>query len=199
MRQQVSLKIADHPPAIRLSSLNAACQGAYHSLDTPVTRKGQRMPELPVKGIIPISQMIGDDEEETRLLHELSERAQAFLSSFAWCVSISEFYFGDGIGGIFGVFFARIQPARPAIDDFLWVIVGDLPSAYLVTDACKTPSQAMDAYIEEMRKWIALAKKGETSRNVIPVNVPATPEWAKVLEGRLDTLQHEILPGFFGE
>jgi hypothetical protein len=165
-----------------------------------VVREGERvLDKLPVTGVIPISQMIGEDREDTNLLNGMSERAQAFLSSFSWCVSINQFYFGCGIGGVFAVFFAHLQPSRPAIDDFLWVVVGDLPSAYLVVDSSTTPSQAMSAYIAAMRRWAKLAKKGKTSRNVIPVNVPATPEWAEALEGRLKMLEQEILPEFFAE
>lgn len=153
--------------------------------------------QLPVTGVVPISQMIGEDEEETKLLHELSARAQTFLSSFVWCQSIAELYFGEGIGGIFGIFFARIRPSRVDVDEFLWVIVGDFPPAYLVPDRCKTPSQAMVAYIEEMRKWIDLARHSKTSPDVIPVNVPATPEWAEILASRLDALEKEIIPLWF--
>ena len=152
---------------------------------------------FPVTGVVPISQMVGDEEEETRLLRELSEEARTYLSSFPWCKAITDLYFGDGIGGIIGIFFAHIEPTQPDIDEWLWVIVGDLPPAYLVTDLCCTPKQAAEGYIEEMRKWVAAAKAGRTSEEIIPVNVPATPEWATALEKRLDTLEFEVLPKWF--
>ena len=91
---------------------------------------------MPVTGVVPLSQMKGDDEEENRLLQEMSKRAQRYLSGFKWCESILDFYFGDGVGGVFAVFFARIKPASPEIDEWLWVIIGDIPPAYLVTDVC---------------------------------------------------------------
>ena len=156
------------------------------------------MPDgMPVTGVVPLSEMKGDDEEETRLLQGLSELAQRFLSGFEWCDSISDFYFGDGVGGIFAVFFARIKPAGHDIDEWLWVIVGDIPPAYLVTDVCCAPKQAMEGYIKEMRKWVAAAKRGYTSEDIIPVNVPPTPEEAERLEKRLDCLQFELLPQWF--
>jgi len=141
--------------------------------------------------------MLGESEEETALVRAMSERAQAFLSSFAWCESIEEFYFGDGIGNIFAAFFARIKPSRPSVDEYLWVVVGDVPPAYLVTDHCHTPKEAICAYIEEMRKWVAAARLGQNPRDVIPVNAPATPESAEALNRRLDTLEYEILPKWF--
>jgi hypothetical protein len=47
-----------------------------------------------------------------------------------------------------------------------------------------------------MRRWSWLAKPGKASPDVIPVNVPATPKWAKELEGRLNFLEQHILPQF---
>ena len=154
---------------------------------------------LPVTGVVSISQMVGDDEEDTRLLREMCELARSYLSSFSWCKAITDFYFGDGIGGIIAIFFAHIEPTQPDVDEWLWVIVGDIPPAYLVTDDCCTPQQAAEGYIEEMRRWVAAAKIGQTSEDIIPVNVPATPEWAATLEKRLDALQFDVLPKWFSE
>jgi len=155
------------------------------------------MQELPVTGVVPISDMRGENDEETALLRAMSERAQEFLRSFPWCSTITEFYFGDGIGNVFAVFLARIQPSRSGVDEFLWVVVGDIPPAYLVTDACHTPKEAMEGYIEEMRRWVAAAYKGHTSQDIIPVNASPTPESAQLLGKRLDTLEQQILPAWF--
>jgi hypothetical protein len=82
------------------------------------------------------------------------------------------------------------------IDEWLWVISCDLSPAYLVTDSCKTPSQALEGYVEEVLKWIQLAKQGHSSKNVIPVYVPATPENAADVEKRLKVLREVIVPAF---
>jgi hypothetical protein len=154
------------------------------------------MDKPPVKGIIPIDQLVGDDEEDTRLLSEMAQKAREFISSFSWCQSIREAYFGDGFGGIVAAFLFRIEPSRAEVDDWLWVIVGDTPSAYLVTDDCKTPSEALDGYIWQMSKWVKLAKRGKSSNKVIPVNAPATPEFAEMLESRLKIFRDTVLPAF---
>jgi hypothetical protein len=60
--------------------------------------------------------------------------------------------------------------------------------------ALQSAPEALDGYIWEMRKWVALAKEGRTSDDVIPVNVPATPTWAESLENRLDALERKIIP-----
>jgi hypothetical protein len=153
--------------------------------------------DIPVSGVTPISEMRGEDDDETRRLRDMEARAREFISSFDWCDGIRDFYFGDGIGDVFAVFFARIRPARPSVDEHLWIVVGDIPSAYLVADDCPTPRAAVEGYIWEMRKWVALAKEGKSSRDVIPVIVPATPEWAETLKSRLDALEKKIMPIWF--
>jgi len=150
--------------------------------------------QLPVTGVVPIAQMTGEDAGETSLLRDMETRARAFLTEFDWCDAIEDLYYGEGIGGVVAVFFARIKPAQLHVDECLWVVGGDLPSAYLVTDDSPNPKRALEAYVYEMRRWVALAKKGKSSPGVIPVNVPATPEWAESLEGRLNMLEQNIIP-----
>lgn len=152
--------------------------------------------EVPVRGVIPLNQMVGEDEEDTRLLRVMAQGALNYIRCFPWCKKIIGEYFGDGYGGILAVFLFRIEPSRPDIDEWLWIIFGDVPPAYLVTDICKTPSQALEGYIGEIGKWIQLAKTGRSSSDVIPVYVPATPENAAELESRLKFLREILVPAF---
>jgi hypothetical protein len=140
--------------------------------------------------------MIDDEEEDTRLLLDMLENARQYLLSFSWCKSILDAYFGNGVGGVIAIFLFHIESTRADVDEWLWVVIGDIPPAYLVPDTCKNPSQALEGYIHEMRKWVDLAKQGCSSPEVIPVNVPSTPEWAANLEGRLGTLEQHLLPMF---
>jgi len=145
---------------------------------------------------MPIEKLFGEDLEDTRLLQAMAADTEKFLESFEWCKAIEEKYFSTGIGGVVAIFFFGIDPKRPQVVEWLWVVVGDLPSAYLVTDNCECPSKALEAYIWNMRRWSRLAKPGKASPDVIPVNVPATPKWAKELEGRLNFLEQHILRQF---
>ena len=47
------------------------------------------------------------------------------------------------IGGVVAVFLFRID-GPPEVDPLLWVVVGDLPTAYLVTDDAPSPAIALD-------------------------------------------------------
>src|SRR5579863_5746936 len=133
------------------------------------------MPEsetvVPVTGVIPLSEMQGEDAEDTRLLQIMAKGAENYIRSLPWCVDIREAYFGDGYGGVAAVFLFRIVPERANVDHWLWVVFGDIPPAYLVVDDCKAPSEALTGYVEEMSKWVELAKLEKESGAVIPVNV----------------------------
>jgi len=141
-----------------------------------------------------LSEMTGDSDADTELLKKLAAQARAFILSFDWCTSIQDTYFGCGIGGVVGVFFFRILPTREEVDDSVWVVVGDLPPAYLVTDESRTPSEALRRYIAEMREWVAAAESGRSVEELIPVNVPPNREMALALKKRLDFLEHEVVP-----
>ncbi len=152
--------------------------------------------EIPVKGVVPITQLVGDDDEDTRLLRDMALGAEHYLRHFPWCKKIRDAYFGNGCGGIVAVFLFHIAPSRVDVDEWLWVIFGDLPPAYLVIDECKTPSQTLEKYIQEVSKWARLAKQRVSSVDVIPVYIPATPENAADVENRLNFIRDTILPAF---
>jgi hypothetical protein len=67
-------------------------------------------PAVPVKDVVPISELFGDDEEDTKLLQAMTLYARSYLQSFTWCKSIRDSYFGDGVGAVVAVFLFRIEP-----------------------------------------------------------------------------------------
>jgi hypothetical protein len=149
-----------------------------------------------IKGVVPIEAMVGENDEDTAYLSNMASAAEKYLRAFNWCRQILDGYFGDGIGGIVAVFLFHILPTRADVDGWLWVIVGDIPPAYLVIDRCKAPSEALEGYIEQMSKWVELANTGRSSNKVIPVPVPATPENATDLGKRLTFLKEMAVPRF---
>ncbi|MGO9590696.1 MAG: hypothetical protein ACLP3K_11720 [Candidatus Acidiferrales bacterium] len=152
--------------------------------------------------LVPARDIAGDDEEDTALLRKMLEWARRYVSSFSWCEAVLDSFFGGGVGGVFAVFFFHIRPARASVDPWLWVMVGDIPSAYLGIRDCGSAAEAFREYIRGMKKWVELARKGQTGtaeEGVPPVNVPATPEEAEILDQRLNTLKLVIKPFFEDE
>ncbi len=130
--------------------------------------------------------------ELSRYLRDATE----YLLYYDWCKEILEEYVGLFVGGVLGVFLFRIAPARADVDDWLWVIVGDLPPAYLTCDQCPNPASALDGYIGAMSDWVEAASQGKSVAELIPVNVPATPENAELLRKRLKLLDERVLSDY---
>lgn len=133
---------------------------------------------------------LGDAE-----LIQLGERAEKFLNGFRWCRKIVRAHFAYGVEGIVGVFLFRIEPAKEGVDDTLWVVVGDLPSAYLVCDGAPNWRDALEGYVEEMRRWVDAIRAGESLDNIIPVSAEPTAQHADMLAGRLDFIERYLIGG----
>jgi hypothetical protein len=104
------------------------------------------------------------------------------------------------VGGVVVVLLFRIVPAREDVDEWLWVVVGDVPPAYLVTDDAPNPASALDGYIGEMERWVAAVRAGQPVDDLIPVGtvdgaaqLEPTVERADEIESRLRFLTEEIL------
>lgn len=91
------------------------------------------------------------------------------------------------------MFLINIEPSEPGVDDWLWVVVGDIPPAYLVTDNAPDPISALGAYNEVMQDWVDAVNQGQPVENLIPVNAPPTKEYATMLQSRLTFLKEQLL------
>jgi hypothetical protein len=143
--------------------------------------------------------MISADKIRNPEILELAERASAFLLSHSWCRSITKVHLAWAVAGVVGVFQIKLIPSRSAVDDTLWVIVGDLPPAYLVRDGTPSWREALQSYVYEMRKWVSAVRNGEPLTDIIPVNAEPTPAWADELDSRLSFINERILDPSAGE
>ncbi len=125
--------------------------------------------EIPVVGVVPIQDMIGDDDADTALLRGMCIEAKQYLESFDWCNVAEAVYWGGGVGKVFSIFLFEIFASRIGIDRWLWVVVGDIPHVYLVLDECKSPSDVLREYLGLMEQWIKLAHQGRSSPD-LPLN-----------------------------
>lgn len=125
-------------------------------------------------------------------LSKLENAAVNYIRSFAWSGTVLELYRGVHVPGILGIFLVRLRPSAPNVDDWLWVVVGDVPPAYLVAEGNPTPADALEGYIREMRRWVEAVQSGKPVGGLIPVNAPPTPAFAEMLERRLGSLKRSI-------
>jgi hypothetical protein len=148
--------------------------------------------------VTPLAEYVSGGKDDAEEVLALADRASAFLATLTWCRGVRERWVGIAVPGVVGVFLLCIEPSSPTVDEWLWVIVGDLPPAYLVTDDAPNPAAALDGYISEMHAWVRAVRDGAPRDDLIPVNAPATPEYADMLESRLRFLRAEVIPLFSG-
>ena len=158
----------------------------------PHTSKNSASP--PVKSAVPLVELRGDDQEDTKLLQEMAAQAHRYVTSLPWCIEVHERYFGAGVGGIVALFLFRVTIRKVTRPEWIWVFVGDTPSAYLEVDSFLSPYAALLCYIEGVEEWLGAPGEERESGNLIPIEVPAGPEYVEMLRVRIETLRSLVLP-----
>ena len=138
--------------------------------------------------------MIPIDAIDSDGVRDLATEARHFRGRFAWCAEVRSGYLAWAVAGILGVFLFEIRPGRPGVDDQLWVVVGDLPPAYLVCTDAATWQQALSGYVLELQRWIDAVRVDGDVTGLMPVNAPPTPESADRLQPRIDFISKTLLP-----
>ena len=132
--------------------------------------------------------------EELQAILGLYYDAKNFIEDFDWCVSIKKSWY-DKDFSIFekiGIFLFEIEPLKENVDDFIWVIVGDLPSVYL-DKSITTGQEALKRYCELMQEWADNVKNEKSLEECYPVPSDPTIENAELLSSRIAFLRRELL------
>jgi hypothetical protein len=143
---------------------------------------------------IPAERIVGDDVEDTELLQQMLQKATAYLQSFRWCPPIEQIYLGLGVGDIVAVFLFHFRERIQGTEEWLWVVVGDLPSAYLVIDDADNSVAALEAYCELMEDWAKAVLEGKPLDDAFPVEAKPTPDNARLLLRRTEFIRTRLLP-----
>jgi hypothetical protein len=143
-----------------------------------------------------VEELSGEDAAETEELRALARKAEQFIASFAWCNVIERAYAGIVVPSVIGTFLFEIKPTTPDVDRVLWVIVGDVPPAYLVVDEAPNPAMALKRYVELMTDWVKAVEEKRSVEDLIPVNAAPTQEYAAMLRSRLAFLRDRVLPDY---
>ena len=132
--------------------------------------------------------------EEIQSILSLYYDAREYLESFDWCISMKKVWYDKdhGIYKKIGIFLFEIQPINDTVDNFIWVIVGDLPSAYL-DKSITTGHDALKVYCELMQEWVDNVKNGKSLNECYPVPVDPTFENADLLSKRISFIRRELL------
>jgi hypothetical protein len=140
------------------------------------------------------SNLFGDTPEDSLLLRDMQESALAYIRSFSWAQEVRETYLAFGIGGVIALFLLRFDKPIKNTDKYLWVVVGDVPSAYFVIDQTTDAVSAIDLYCELMQDWVDAVQSGGSLDNVFPVDASPTKANARLLQSRIRFIHNEIMP-----
>ncbi len=132
--------------------------------------------------------------EEIQAILSLYYEAKNYIEDFDWCVSTKKCWYDKdfGIYEKIGVFLFEIEPLKDNVDDFIWVIVGDLPSVYL-DKSITTGQEALEQYCELMQEWADNVKSEKSLEECYPVPVDPTIENAELLGSRIAFVRRELL------
>ena len=126
-------------------------------------------------------------------VRELADEAKSFVASHDWCEKVTAVRLAWAVAGVVGVFEVDLKPDRSGVDSTLWVVVGDIPPAYLVQDEAPTWREVLRVYVAEMSRWVHAVKRGLPLDDLIPVAAEPSLEHAEMLAGRLAFIESEII------
>lgn len=132
-------------------------------------------------------------------MREFAAEAESFVASQSWCSKVADVRLAWAAAGILGVFQVDLVPAEPGVDPTIWVVVGDIPPAYLALDESPTWREALRGYVSEMWRWVHAVRHGLPLDDVIPVAAEPSLEHAEMLSGRLAFIETEIIEAAGGE
>lgn len=154
--------------------------------------------------MIEVSKLASSNIEESAELLELASEARAFLLAHKWCKEVREGFFDRGFSKV-AVFLFQIDPAPPA-DPEVWVIVGDLPPAYIDTQTCPNGAAALDGYVGAVREWAEAVLSRQGTHGLIPIvkrgslePLQPSADLAQLLLARMDFIDRELLAGWADE
>ena len=123
------------------------------------------------------------------------KEAETYLSRFKWCRKIIDGWVASSFGYILNILYYKILPDKISCsDEFLWIIVGDIPPAYIDIVSAPTAYDALECYIDLMQEWVENVMNGETVEDCYPLNVPPQKEYAQMLDTRIRMLKEDFLP-----
>ena len=91
------------------------------------------------------------------------------------------------------IFLFKIDNIASIDDNYLWVIVGDLPPMYLDIHGPKTTKEALEDYVKLAEDWIEHVKFGNSIKDCYPFRAEPSLEMALLLEKRTSFIKSELI------
>ncbi len=123
----------------------------------------------------------------------LYNEAEKYLYSFKWCKNIKKSYLYTNLGSKLCIFLFEIENSASEDDNFLWMIVGDIPPMYLDIFGSKSIREVLNVYVELAKEWTEHIKAGKSTNECYPFNAEPTDEIVKLLGKKIDFLKDVVI------
>lgn len=137
-----------------------------------------------------------DITNETEFYSELDllyDKAETYIKSFKWCKEIKDCSLYTNLGKIFCIFLFNIDNTASREDNFLWIVVGDIPSMYLDIFGAKTTRAVVETYTVLAEDWIDKIKKSKSVAKCYPFDAEPTLELAELLEKKVSFMKTTLI------
>ena len=125
---------------------------------------------------------------------EMDQKAVLYIKDFGWCREVKESTLYLNLGSTLCIFLMEIDNAASDEDNFLWIMVGDIPSMHLDVYGTKTTIEVLDRYNALARDWIFNVQHGLSVDDCYPFDTESTIEMADMLKKRVDFIEKTIIP-----
>ena len=123
----------------------------------------------------------------------MEERATQYIKGFPWCRAVIESFLYFNLGEKLCVFLYEIDNSSSKDDNFLWIVVGDLPPMYLDIYGPKNTVHVLADYVDLAKNWISNIEAGLSVAGCYPFNIEPTMEMAGLLKKRVVLIENAIL------
>jgi hypothetical protein len=125
---------------------------------------------------------------------KMNDQARVYIEGFRWCKEVRDSVLYLNLGSTLCIFLFEIENFASSEDNFLWIMVGDIPAMYLDVYGSKTTIEVLRRYNALAKDWISNVERGLSVDDCYPFNVEPTMEMADMLKKRVDFIEKTIIP-----
>jgi len=136
---------------------------------------------------------ITDEVEYFSEIVSIYKEAEQYLKQFSWCKYIKSSSLYTNLGSKLCIFLFEIENKVSIDDNFLWIIVGDIPPMYLDIYGANSTREVLEIYVDLAIDWIDNVKLNLPLNDCYPFNVNPTIQFAELLERKVRFIKDEVI------
>jgi hypothetical protein len=125
---------------------------------------------------------------------KMHQKASLYIKGFRWCREVKDSTLYLNLGSTLCVFLVEIDNIASNEDNFLWIMVGDIPSMYLDVYGAKTTIEVLSRYNALAKDWIFNVEHKLSVDDCYPFDTESTIKMAYMLKKRVDFVEKTIIP-----